>query len=78
MKLITLKTPSMEGKIYIGKDVLKARLPELTKGQKNFVLTDSNVYALYENLLKTYFPNTEIFVLPAGEEYKNFQSLYAI
>lgn len=78
MKLITLKTPSMEGKIYIGKDVLKARLPELTKGQKNFVLTDSNVYALYENLLKTYFSDTEIFVLPAGEEHKNFQSLYAI
>ncbi len=78
MKLITLKTPSTEGKIYIGKDVLQTRLPALTRGQKNFVLTDSNVYALYEELLKTYFPDTEIFVLPAGEENKNFSSLYAI
>lgn len=78
MKLIALKTPSMEGKIYIGKDVLQTRLPALTHGQKNFVLTDSNVYALYEDLLKNYFPNTEIFVLPAGEENKNFASLYAI
>ncbi len=78
MKLITLKTPSMEGKIYIGKDVLQTRLPTLTQGQKNFVLTDSNVYALYEDLLKSYFPGTEIFVLPAGEENKNFASLYAI
>lgn len=78
MKLITLKTPSTEGKIYIGQDVLQTRLPALTQDQKNFVLTDSNVYALYEDLLKTYFPNTEIFVLSAGEENKNFSSLYAI
>lgn len=78
METITLKTPSMEGKIYIGKDVIEARLPALTNGQKNFVLTDTNVYALYKSWFETYFPNTEIFVLPAGEENKNFQSLYAI
>ena len=46
MELITLKTPSMEGKIYVGNGVLQERLPRLTDGQKNFVLTDSNVYAL--------------------------------
>ena len=54
------------------------RLPILTAGQKNFVLTDTNVYALYQSWFDTYFPQTEIFVLPAGEENKNFQSLYAI
>lgn len=68
----------MEGKIYIGTDVLASRLPALTKGRKNFVVTDSNVFALYETMLKTHFSNAEIFVLPAGEEHKNFQSLYAI
>lgn len=78
METITLKTPSMEGKIYVGKEAVKTRLPKLTVGQKNFVLTDSNVYALYPDWFQKYFSNTEIFVLPAGEENKNFQSLYRI
>ena len=78
METIAVKTPSMEGKIYIGEEVIAMRLPILTAGQKNFVLTDTNVYALYQSWFDTYFPQTEIFVLPAGEENKNFQSLYAI
>lgn len=78
MQEISINTPSMRGKIFIGEGVLKARLPALTKGQKNFVLTDSNVYALYEKLLKEHFQDAEIFVLPAGEEHKNFASLNAI
>lgn len=78
MEQIHLKTPSMEGKIYVGTDVLAARLPDLTKGQKNFVVTDENVYALYPHLFKTYFKDAEICVLSAGEEHKNFQSLYEI
>lgn len=76
--MITLKTPSMEGKIYVGTDVIDARLPALRKGQKNFVLTDSNVYELYTSWFEKYFSDDEIFVLPAGEENKNFHSLYAI
>ena len=68
----------MTGMIYIGDEVLERRLPALTAGQKNFVLTDSNVYALYPEFFGKYFADTEIFVLPAGEEYKNFQSLYEI
>lgn len=78
MEMITLKTPSMEGKIYIGKEAITSRLPCLIAGQKNFVLTDSNVYALYKDWFETYFPQTEIFILPAGEENKNFQSLCSI
>ena len=78
MKTITLKTPSMGGKIYVGEDVIENRLPILTKGQKNFMITDSNVYALYKNWFERYFPSMEIFVLTAGEENKNFHSLYAI
>ena len=78
MQTITLKTQAGESKIYIGADALSTRLPLLTAGQKNFVVTDSNVFALYETLLKRYFPETEIFVLSAGEAHKNFQSLYAI
>ena len=78
MELITLKTPSMEGKIYLGTDVIESRLPSLTAGKKCFVVTDSNVYALYAEWFKRYFAGAEIFVLPAGEENKNFQSLYGI
>ena len=78
MQTILLKTPSMEGQIHVGADVFEKRLPALTAGQKNFVVTDSNVYALYADWLNEYFKDTEIFVLPAGEESKNFQSLHAI
>ena len=78
METVLLKTPSMEGKIYVGKDVIEQRLPALTCGQQNFVVTDSNVYGLYKEWFLRYFPDTEIFVLPAGESSKNFQSLYEI
>ena len=78
MQTITLKTPSTEGKIYMGVDVLETRLPVLTAGQKNFVVTDSNVYALYSAWFEKYFSDAEIFVLPAGEENKNFISLQNI
>ncbi len=78
MKKIGVKTPSMQGTIYIGKDALESRLPMLTQGQKNFVVTDSNIFALYRKWFESYFQGAELFVLPAGEENKNFQSLYAI
>ncbi len=75
METITLNTPSMAGQIHIGTDVLSKRLPALTKGQKNFVVTDSNVSAIYDDKLKAWFQGAEFFVLPAGEEHKTFQSL---
>ncbi len=78
MEKISLKTPSMQGEIYVGEGVLEARLPTLTKGIKTFVVTDDNVYRLYGDFFHRYFSDGEIFVLPAGEENKNFQSLYAI
>ena len=78
MEKIDVKTPTMTGEIYIGTDVIDARLPKLLAGQTNFVVTDSNVYALYQDFFKKYFSGAEVFVLPAGEENKNFQSLYEI
>ncbi|MBE5746834.1 MAG: 3-dehydroquinate synthase [Clostridiales bacterium] len=78
METILLKTPTTSGTIRVGTDVIDARLHVLTAGQKNFVVTDSNVYALYQDWFARYFNGAEIFVLPAGEENKNFQSLYAI
>ena len=78
MREITVKTETATGVIYIGNEAIDTRLPILTIGQKNFVVTDSNVYKLYPRFFDKYFTNTEIFVLPAGEENKNFQSLYEI
>ena len=78
MELVSLQTPTITGNIYFGDDVLEKRLPALIYGQKNFVVTDSNVYALYSEFFKKYFNGVNIFVLPAGEENKNFQSLYQI
>mgnify|MGYP002509472536 CR=1 FL=1 len=78
MKVISLNTPSTASTIYIGKDATKSRLPALTNGVKCFVVTDSNVHALYGDFFTEYFKDAEIFVLPAGEEYKNFASLQAI
>ena len=78
MQTITLNATSMKSQIYIGADAIEARLPILTAGQKNFVVTDSNVYALYTSWFNHNFSDAEIFVLPAGEENKSFASLQAI
>ncbi len=75
MEEITLKTPSMTGKIYALCGAVENRLPHLLQGQKNFVVTDSNVYALYSAFFKKYFEDAAIFVLEAGEENKTFVSL---
>ncbi|MBQ2769081.1 MAG: 3-dehydroquinate synthase [Clostridia bacterium] len=78
MERVCLKTPTLSGNIYVGDGAVENRLPALSSGQKNFVVTDSNVYALYAAWFERYFKETEIFVLPAGEKSKNFQSLYEI
>ena len=74
-QVVELNAPSMKARITIGANAAKERLPLLTAGQVNFVLTDCNVYALHRDFFEEYFKNTEIYVLPAGEEYKTFQSL---
>ncbi|MBQ2741012.1 MAG: 3-dehydroquinate synthase [Clostridia bacterium] len=76
--VIDVKTSSATGKIDIGEDVIARRLPYLLQGQKNFVLTDTNVYALHRPFFEKWMQGEELFVLPAGEEHKNFQSLQAI
>ena len=78
MEVLSINTPTVSGKIYIGDDAVKTRLPMLTKDKKCFVVTDSNVYALHKNFFLRYFETAEMFVLKAGEEQKNFQSLHDI
>ncbi len=78
MTQISLKTTTMQGDIYIGGEVFSSRLPALLQGQKNFAVTDSNVYGLYKDFFNKHFKREEVFILPAGEENKTFQSLYQI
>lgn len=44
----------------------------------NFVLTDSNVFALYGNKIKDKFSNAAIYAMPAGEEYKTEETLFSL
>lgn len=47
-------------------------------GGKKFVITDSNVNALYGGLIERAFPQAPVFVLPAGERSKNYSRLLQI
>lgn len=74
MERVYLNAPSLRGEIYIGKGAVE-RLSALTSGQKSFVVTDTNVYALYPEFFGKYFAEAKIFVLPAGENSKTFENL---
>ena len=78
MQKITVRTPSMQGDIYIGKDVLERRLPYLKGGQKNIVLVDENVYRIHGALLKRYFRDEEFFVVESGEKNKELTTVTTV
>ena len=42
----------------------------------NFVFTDSNVYALYENKIKAKFKNVPVYAMTAGEDHKTKETLF--
>lgn len=78
MEEIILNAPSMQGKIYIGGDVFQLRLPSLLDGHKNIVITDANVYALYNAWFAHHFSGVRMVVLPVGEESKSFNGLQTV
>jgi 3-dehydroquinate synthase len=78
MKKIEIHTPSQNSVIYCEKGVFRRLAPDYLSGHENFVLTDSNVYALYAPAIKSVFGNTPLYILPAGEESKNYQNLFSI
>ena len=75
MQTVEIKTPSMHGIITIGEGVIESRLPDLLKGQKNFLVTDSNVASIYADKIQAWFGDTPTFVMPAGEQNKTFAML---
>jgi 3-dehydroquinate synthase len=74
MREILVKTPTAENGIRIGKGCVQ-ELGALLSGSKNFLLIDETVYGLYADKFDGYFAENEIFILPAGEENKNFRVL---
>ncbi len=77
MKELTINTPSCNSKIYCGRGAFAERT-ELLKGKRMFVITDSNVYGIYKNLITSAFGESPVCVLPAGERSKNYNQLLKI
>lgn len=77
MDKITLSTPSAHSEIICGKGAFSQFLSEFKSG-KCFVITDSNVHAIYGRLIKDSFPEAEVFVIRAGERSKNYNVLLSI
>lgn len=76
MKEIILKTPTCDSVIYCGAGAFDGYAGK-TAGEQLFVVTDTNVYALYAELIKVAF-GENIFVLEAGEESKTPENLLKI
>ncbi len=79
MQTIQLITPSgTKSEITCGEGALQRKLCELTSTRECFLLTDSNVYALYREMIEREWKGVPLFVLKAGEKSKNFDSLQNI
>ena len=77
METIKIKTKSRPSEVYCGAGALKQAAKFLEK-KEVFVVTDSNVFALYKNLLEEKFSGAHICVVPAGEKNKTKQTLFRI
>lgn len=76
MKEIVLNTPSCSSVIHCGEGAFEKYATTIV-GLK-FIITDSNVYTIYKNLLDETFPDSQIFVIRAGEKSKTLAKLISI
>ena len=63
-----------ESVIVCAKDALR----ESACRGRAMVFTDSNVYALYRDTIERYFSGAPVHVMPAGEEHKTQDTLFAL
>ena len=72
MRTVHVRIPNREYEITMGSGVIET-LPDLLKGRKAFVVTDSNVNQIYGEKLSSWLKGTEyrIVEVPAGENSKN-------
>ena len=75
MQDIEILTSSAGGNsvIHCGAGAFDEYAPQIAG--KKFIVTDSNVYRLYGKLIAQTFGDCPVFVLPAGEKSKNYNSL---
>lgn len=76
MQVLDINT-SIKSTVCVGNNILKDAISSRIKDKQIFVLTDSNVYRLYKNLIESLNP-CSVYVLKAGEKSKNFNSLKKI
>lgn len=77
MRKFTISTSTVQSDIYCGKGAFRERTACLS-GEKLFILTDSNVMALYGGRISEAFGDSPVFVIPAGERSKNHKTLFSI
>lgn len=78
MKDIILKTSATESVIHCGQGAFDLYAPKL-KEKQFFVVTDSNVFAIYRHLMWQTFGNDfPVIILPAGEKSKSYKYLLEI
>ncbi len=76
MQDIILSAPSLKSVIHCGAGAFQKYAPRIADNA--FVITDSNVSALYGNLISSTFGAAPVFVIPAGERSKNYKVLIKI
>ena len=73
---ITLNTASCTSIIHCGAGAFSEYAPRISG--RRFIVTDTNVYKLYSQLIKETFANAPVFILPAGERSKTLSKLTQI
>jgi len=76
MRDLIIKTAGSESVIHCGAGTFEKYVP-LIDGQI-YVITDSNVFALYNHLTEKYFKDAPVYILKAGEQSKTHFNLFAI
>ncbi|MGN0818058.1 MAG: 3-dehydroquinate synthase family protein [Candidatus Coproplasma sp.] len=77
MKEIKISVPSGESIIYCGNGAFEERA-RLLRDKNVFIVTDTNVLALYGDLIRETFGNVPLYAVPAGEKSKNYRQLLKI
>lgn len=79
MEHIVLNTPSgTKSDIFCGSGAFESIIPAALKERNSFLLTDSNVYSIYNELIERTFAGVPKYVMPAGEANKNSATLMKI
>lgn len=77
MDKVNISTPSAKSEILCGEGAFD-KFCQSFESVRTFIITDSNVFALYGQMIGSAFPQAEIYVIKAGEKSKNYSVLHSI